>query len=260
MNPLTDRRRKEIASLARRKGRDELGQFVLEGVRAVDAALQAGAPLVDCVVDADRVAEPAIAGLLRRLGCPVYAVPGHVLARLADVEQPQGVLATCAIPPGADGPVPGAVPVLALDGVQDPGNVGTILRSAAWFGCRTVVAGGGTADVYGPKVVRSSMGALFDLDVRRAADLAAAVSAFRDEGRPVWIADLDGEPLARWSPGSGAVLVLGSEANGVSAGVSRAATGRVTIPGAVGVRGTESLNVSAAAAILLYAWLGGGAA
>lgn len=256
MTPLSERRRKEIASLARRKGRDEMGQFVIEGLRSVDSALLSGAPIVDCVVDIDRVQEPDVARLLARLACPVWTVPSHVLERLADVESPQGVLVVSWMKESNVATFGPDRSILVLDGVQDPGNVGTILRSAAWFGVRAVVAGGGTADWFGPKVVRASMGALFDLELARADDLAELVEKWVAEGRPVWVAELDGVDLTVWAPGPGAALVLGSEAHGVSPGVAERATGRVTIAPRGTLRGTESLNVSAAAAVLLHAWPG----
>lgn len=257
MTTLTERRRKEIASLARKKGRDELGQFLLEGLRAVDSALSAGAALVDCVVGSGRAGHPDIARLTARMQCPIHVVPDHVFERLSGVEHAQGILATSPVPVASTADFGRSRGVIALDGVQDPGNVGTILRSAAWFGPRAVLAGDSTADWYSPKVVRASMGALFDLDLERTDDLSATLERWAGDGRQIWLADLRGESVAAWRPSGDAVLVFGSEGNGVTASVARHATGRVTIPAAAGARGTESLNVSAAAAVLLYAWATG---
>ncbi len=251
MTPLTERRRKEIATLSRRKGRDLLGQFLIEGLRSVSSAVQARAPLVDVVVSESVKDDPQVGGLLARLQCPAFRAPDRTVERLGDVQASQGILAVASLPGSADID-PGAVRrLLLLDGVQDPGNVGTLLRSAAWFGVEHVVAGPGTADFHGTKVVRASMGAIWDLTLSESEDLAALAVRLRGAGFEVRAADMRGVPLAEWTPADRVALVLGAEAAGLSPAVRAACSGFVTIPASGSLAATESLNVAAAAAVLL---------
>lgn len=256
MLPLTERRRKDIATLARRRGRDTLGQFVVEGRRSVAAAIDAGAPLVDLVLAETALHDADVRSLADRAGVPAWRAPDRVVERLSDVTTSQGVLAVSALRRVPEGALEAADRILLLDGIQDPGNVGTILRSAAWFGVGHVVIGPGTADPYAPKVVRATMGALWDVTVVESPDLAALAARLRAAGRDVWAADLDGIPLGGWAPPHRSAVVLGSEAHGPAPAVRAACSGAVTIPASGAVRGTESLNVAAAAAVLLARWTG----
>jgi len=137
-DPLSNRRRKAIASLTRRRHRRRHNQTLIEGRRALDAALDGEAPLVDCVVTHDALDNPEIQALLERLSVPVYVTDADTMAHLTDVTTPQGIVAVverrlmdAASFPDHLGP---DATLLLLDGVQDPGNVGTLLRTAAWFG------------------------------------------------------------------------------------------------------------------------------
>lgn len=260
---MTRQRLKDLASLSRRKGRAALGQFLVEGVRSVEAAVAAGAPLVEVFVAPEVADDPRVAAVLERAGAPVHRVAGRDLERVGDARTGQGLVAVArsvvldALPAGLGGPV------LALDGVQDPGNVGALVRTAAWFGVGAVVANAQTADFEGPKAVRASMGGLWDLALVRVPDLDAALAALQGDGYDLWGADLSGTPSSGWSPPERSALVVGSEAHGLSPAVAdrlRAGPdgGRfVSIPGAERTRpaGVESLNVVVAAGVLLGRWL-----
>jgi len=173
------------------------------------------------------------------------------LESLADTDQPQGVVAV--IEPREWrledlAPAPGR-PVLVLDAVQDPGNVGTILRTTLGLGGAGVVALKGTADLHNTKVLRGSMGALFRLPAV-ATDAADYLAWAKSTGLDTWVTAADGEPLGKGSRADHPVaLVLGNEGAGVGAALSEAAHRRVAIPLGPGV---ESLNVAVAAGILLY--------
>ena len=247
---MTRQRLKDLASLGRRKGRGAHGEFLVEGVRSVASAVAAGAPLVEIVVAHEAAGDARVAPLLDA-GVPVALVAGRDLERVGDAKTSQGVIAVSRSVVRDRLEARGAVVV--LDGVQDPGNVGALVRSAAWFGAAAVVTDTRSADLEGPKAVRASMGGLWDLDLVRLADLAACLDALRAEGRSVWGADLDGAALSAWAPGPDDVLVLGSEGHGLSSAVAERLTGRVSIPG--GGRGVESLNVGVAAGVLLARWL-----
>ena len=256
---MTRQRLLDLVSLHRRKGRAAHGLFLVEGVRSVAAALAAHAPLAEVVVDdAAGEAVAAVADAARAAGVAVTPVPTRTLDRLSDAATAQGVVAV------ARGVVQASLPaaarrVVLLDGVQDPGNVGAIVRSSAWFGAEAVVADARTADFEGPKAVRASMGGLWDVPLVRVPELAPTLDALAAEGVALWGADLGGVSVSDWQPGAASALALGSEAHGLSLPVASRLAGRVTIPPAggssVGVeRGVESLNVTVAAGVLLHAW------
>jgi RNA methyltransferase, TrmH family len=245
-----------IRDLRRRKARERRGLALAEGVRLVEEALAAGVPVRGAVVS------PALEGTSRgqtlkstlaERGIRLVEVGVGELEELSDTEQPQGIVAVieprewglAEVPTG-----PGSV-VLVLDAVQDPGNVGTMLRTALALGAAGLVALKGTAELTNPKVLRSSMGALFRLP-SVATTLEEFLSWRAERGLELWVAAADGEPLRR-SSGSprrpGIALVVGNEGAGVSPALEAAARRRVAIPLASGV---ESLNVAVAAGILLY--------
>lgn len=257
---LSNRRRKEISSLTRRKYRKQLGQTLVEGVRAVESAFGAGAPVVDLVVSDEARADARVQALCDRTDVPVYGLPAREVERLSDVRTSQGLLAVVeTVYVAEDALVEALAPttaILALDGVQDPGNVGTILRAAAWFGADVVVAGAGTAGLYGPKVMRAAMGGHWDLDLVRTEALAPLLERLRRAGARCYGADLQGVRAGAWRPSAPSVLVLGSEAHGLHPDVRIQVDETVAIPGAPRRQGTESLNVAVAAGILIYEWNG----
>jgi TrmH family RNA methyltransferase len=193
--------------------------------------------------------------LLADAGVPVRLVTEKAAASLSETVTPQGLVAVCALRDVPAEAVVAAPPRLtvALAELNDPGNAGTVLRTADACGAGAVVFGAGSTDPYGGKVVRASAGSLFHVDVVREAPLEPLISGLRGAGVRVLAADgggeaaLDelGEELA------GPVLWLfGNEARGVPAPLAAAADARVRVP----MRGrAESLNLAAAAAICLYA-------
>lgn len=262
---LSNRRHKEITALHRRKYRVRQGQTIVEGTRSVEAAIDAGAPVTDLVLSAGFAGRSDAAALLDRLAgttpegnVDVWTVHDNEMAELSGVATSQGVLAVVdrryvdvgdlAASPAGD------AAVLALDGVQDPGNVGTIVRTAAWFGAAAVVAGPGTAGFYGPKVMRAAMGGHWDVDLGRTDALGAALGRFRREGFQIYGADLYGTDARAWVPQHPSVLILGSEAHGLSADVLDRIDEPIAIPGSADRQGAESLNVAVASGILVYEW------
>ena len=246
-----------IRDLHRRRARDRRGLALAEGVRLVEEALAARVPIRGAAVAPGLEGTPrgsALKSALERAGVRVESVSDAVLETLADTEQPQGVVAV--IEPWEwrledIEPAPGR-PVLVLDAVQDPGNVGTILRTALGLGGAGVVALKGTADLHNAKVLRGSMGALFQFPAV-AADAADYLAWANSTGVETWVTAADGEPLSKRTgahrPRAPIALVLGNEGAGVGAALSAAAHRRVAIPLGPGV---ESINVAVAAGILLY--------
>ena len=250
---------KNLASLRRRKGRREHGLFLVEGIRLVRAAVEAGAQLTEILIEHELSGEAQLRASLEAAGVPIHVVARKELAHLSDVQHGQGVIAVAqsVVTEATDG-LERARTVLALDGVQDPGNVGALVRTAAWFGVDVVLAGPGTADLENPKVVRGSMGGLWDVRLVRADDLGAALENLSQNGMTITGADLGGQPAREWKAGREGVLILGSESHGISDGVRARLDHRVSLlpkRPAEG-RGVESLNVVVAGGILMERWLG----
>ena len=258
--PLSTRRRKAIAGLTRRRARRRADQTLIESRRALDAALDADAPLVDCVVTAEAQGAPEVQSLLDRLSVPVYTTDAETLSQMTDVPSPQGIVATVERRLGAPDALLDSLPddatLLLLDGVQDPGNVGTLLRTAAWFGADAVAAGPGTAGLYGPKVMRAAAGGHWALQLTRPDAPGPFLDRLRRAGWGLYGADLQGVQADAWTPARPSALVLGSEAHGLSPAVLDRLDMPVSIPGAPRRPAAESLNVAVAGGILVYEWLG----
>jgi RNA methyltransferase, TrmH family len=234
--------------LRRRKARERTGDFVAEGVRAVEELIRSpldvrGALVSPALDDAPRGV--ALRAALVARGVPITEVAEREFASAADTESPQGVLAVAGVPERGTGDIlrTGTSRILVLDGVQDPGNVGTIVRSAAAFGFGATVALPGTVDLWNAKVVRSAMGAHFT----HLAFAASWDALDRLEGWPVWTADTGGTPIGASRP-ERLMLVVGNEGAGVSAEARRRADRVISIP----IAQVESLNVAVATGILLY--------
>lgn len=258
--PLSNRRRKAIASLTRRRSRKRHNQTLIEGRRALDSALTAEAPLVDCVVTQQALKDPEVQALLDRMSVPVYVTDPETMAQLTDVDTPQGIVAIVERhlldPETLPEHLGSSGTVLLLDGVQDPGNVGTLLRTAAWFGANAVVAGAGTAGLYSPKVMRAAAGGHWSLHLARTDALGPLLDRLRQNGFSLYGADLQGVHADTWTPNRPSALALGSEAHGLSAAVLDRIDTPVAIPGALQRPAAESLNVAVAGGILVYEWLG----
>jgi TrmH family RNA methyltransferase len=241
-----------IRDLHRRKGRERRGLALAEGVRLVEEMIAVGAPCKGIVIAPALGATPRGVRLRERLvaaGKSIEEVTDLELADVAATEHPQGIVAVyqpyrwpleaCAATAGH--------PVVVLDGVQDPGNVGTIARTALAFGASGIIALPGTADLTNPKVVRSAMGALFRLPHCHADD-AATLAMLAARGNGLWAMTLDGVPLTQ-ARARAIALLLGNEGAGVRPELLARAAERVTIP----IHdGAESLNVAVAAGIALF--------
>jgi TrmH family RNA methyltransferase len=248
-----------VRNLQQRRARRRRGLTLAEGVRLVEEAIAARTPIVGVLVTRRLAQSSRGAALLEELAgraVPLEEVPERTFATLADTETPQGVLAV--VEPRrwtlADLRPQRAAPVLVLDAVQDPGNVGTMLRTAFALGACGVVLLKGSADLTNPKVVRGAMGATFRLPAV-AVEAAEFVAWARRERLAVWVAAAAGTPLQRAAVPERLALVVGNEGLGVGAAVRGLAHQQVAIPLA---RGAESLNVAVAAGVLLYEVIRGG--
>jgi RNA methyltransferase, TrmH family len=250
---LTERSARIVAArkLTRRSGRDAAGLFLAEGRQAVVEALADPSGVQE--VFATEAAAVAHHELLASV--PVRLVTEKAAAGLSETVTPQGLVAVCTMRDVVPEALTAAPPRLAvaLSELADPGNAGTVLRTADACGAAAVVFGAGSADPYGGKAVRASAGSLFHVDVVRGAALESFIPAMQAAGVTVLAADGGGEARLDELTAqlAGPVLWLfGNEARGVPAELAELADVRVRIP----MRGrAESLNLAAAAAICLYA-------
>lgn len=244
---------KRIRALGARSPRGRADRFVLDGVRLIEEAVAAGVVLEVCLYDPAAGTAPrvnALLAVLRAAGVRLVPAAPHVVAAASQVETPQGIVAVAhrpRFPPEV--PLDAAALLVVADGVQDPGNLGTIVRVADATAATAVLVTGAAADPYHPKTVRAAMGSLFHLPVFKM-DAAALIGTLRDHAVRVLVADRRGAVDYRavdYSPP--VALVLGSEAHGPDARWMTAAAAQVCIP----IYGrAESLNVALAAGLLLY--------
>ena len=243
---------KEIKALGQKKFRDEQGLFVVEGEKLVAEALGSGYEVV--------------------AHYRVEDIGEDAMTRISQLTHPSPALAVVRQPAPAPFTLAPNELVLALDGVRDPGNLGTILRIADWFGIHQVLASEDTVEVYNPKVVQATMGAIFRVRVHYC-DLPSQLQSMKDcvaaggsSGRehfsasgtkyqssaaiPVYGTFLDGDNIYEMPLTKGGIIVMGSEANGISPEVAATVTKRLYIPPFPhDAHTSESLNVAVATAI-----------
>jgi len=240
-----------IRDLHRQKGRERRGLTLAEGVRLVEEAVGASGTIESAVYSPaleKNERGKALLASLTAAGIDVEKVTDAELDRLADTQHPQGIVAVVRAPRWALKDIKVKMgPVLVLDGVQDPGNTGTILRTALGLGAAGIIALPGTVEMTNPKVLRGSMGAVFRLPwVPLGAE--ELLSWAKTQKVMLLTAAMDGEPVAGMKLTAPVAIVLGNEGAGVSPALARAGK-PVSIPIHPG---TESLNVAVAAGILLY--------
>lgn len=239
---LTRARLRQLQNLKSARQRREQGLFLIDGEKLVRDAIDAGAPIVDILSTTPEHWQDA--------DLPLTALSRADAERLSDTRTPQGHFAlirderTTAQVPSSD-----RWQIVALDAVQDAGNVGGIIRSAAAFGVDSVLVGPGSADPTHPRVTRAATGAWFNVRISRSTDLLADVTELREHGAAVWAADQRGVPLQEQALPAKIVWIFGNEGTGVSADFEPLVDERVAVPI---VEGVDSLNVNVAAGIILH--------
>ncbi len=231
-NPLV----KELASLKEKKGRRRTGTFLVEGHKMVREAVASGMDVVRLVLREDYAGE--------RYGLPAVVLGQDAFAAVCDEKTPQGIAAEVVIPERSVQPPQGRC--LLLDGLQDPANVGAIIRTAVAAGYEDVYLAG-CADPFSPKSVRASMSGVFFARIMQGTqeEILSAIA-----GLPVIAADMGGEDVFSYAAPEKFCLAVGSEGSGLSALVRGRADVTVCIP--MDAR-TESLNAAVSAGILMYA-------
>lgn len=228
---------KWIRSLQQKKFRDELGLFVVEGEKLVQEALQIHPELIEFIVITDRCRQD-----FQNLENSALASEAE-FRKISSLQHPQGCLAVLKKFDSSNKSKTKGL-TLALDGIQDPGNMGTILRIADWFGIQQIVCSKNTVDCYNPKVVQASMGAVLRVQLTYA-DLKNWLSEIQT---PVYGALLEGNSIYQEKLPNEAVILVGNEGNGITEELKPIINHPITIPS---FGGSESLNVAVATGIIV---------
>lgn len=242
---------KHIKRLKEKKYRDEYGEYIIEGLKLIKEAIQENADIKYIVVcdgcDNSEMIESHLKYEMARLDF-IY-VPQNIFKLLSDVENPQGVLAVIGKASKEINIDINEDIILALDDIQDPGNLGTILRTADSVGLKQILVSKGTADSYNPKVVRSTMGAIFRVNVIECENLKESLKNLQKKDYKVMTTSLKSKKTIFEVNYKKKIIVIGNEANGVSKEILNLADEKVIIPM---LGKTESLNASVATGVILY--------
>lgn len=245
--PLTQRLRKNIKSLSHRSFRDDNSIFLVEGEKLCSELLKSNI-VPECVVIKDMPSVEVI-DLLEQFSekaVPIYTTPKHVFDQMTDAKTPQNIVAVVhKLPMNIDF----NLSFVALDNVQDPGNVGTIIRTAEWFGINQIILGNNTADIFNPKVVRSTMGSIFRINFYETDNLAEFLKKNYKKFKIFGASLQSKNKLDTIKISKNIGLVFGNESKGISAEVAAVLSSDFIIEGD---SVTESLNVAVSAGIALY--------
>lgn len=245
---LTNNKIKLIKSLDRKKSRTESGCFLVEGEKMVRELLQSRFETIEVFAVQPYIDE--LPATLKRKA-EITAVSERDLERISFLKTPNKAVALVRLPDSRTAPLPDLNGLnIALDNVQDPGNLGTIVRTAAWFGIKNVFCSPDTVDVYNPKVIQSTMGAIFKVNVTYC-DLATLAATARKSDVQLFGTRLDGESIYAAKLPKYAIVVMGNESKGLSDEISALMDSNLKIPSyAPPTADMESLNVAVATAIV----------
>lgn len=245
---------KNIKKLKEKKFRDEKNQFIVEGIKLVSEAIEENTDIDSIVVCEDCVNDGTIEKNLMyeiaKYKC-IY-VTEKIFNTLTDVLNPQGILAIINRKSNNNNIDYNQDFIVALDGIQDPGNLGTILRTVDSAGLNQIILSKETADCFNPKVVRSTMGGIFRVNTIKSENLVDTLEELQEHGFEIVVTSLDTENSVYDIDYNKKVIVIGNEANGVSKEVLEIADKKVKIPM---LGKTESLNAGVAAGIMVYEYV-----
>ncbi|MEH7106568.1 TrmH family RNA methyltransferase [Bacillus sp. JJ1764] len=235
---------KQWKKLLTKKERDRLGTYLIEGYHLVEEALKQPEQVLEVIVS-EKIGMPS---RLDVGSTPVFSVTEEIEKELAETETSQGIFAVCRQDNQPEA-LSDAKTYLLIDAVQDPGNLGTMIRTADAAGIDAVIVGRGSVDIFNSKVLRSAQGSHFHLPIIRG-DLLQWMNQLREKNIPVYGTALEGaEAYTSTSPTDSFALIVGNEGNGVNQELLAETTANLYIP----IFGkSESLNVAVATGILLY--------
>ncbi|MBK8882209.1 MAG: RNA methyltransferase [Bacteroidales bacterium] len=243
-----------IISLQKKKVRDEEGLYIIEGDKLVREFMFAKVPVKTLIAKKEFIS--SLSPLLKECIGEIVDVSYEELKQISTLKTPHNALAVIPIPERIlnAGTLLESLCV-ALDFVQDPGNLGTIIRAAAWFGIKNIICSHDCVDVYNPKVVQASMGAILHVNVYYA-DLINIAALAREQKIPVYGTLLEGESIYREKLGDKGLILMGNESRGISEEIMPFITHKIMIPPAASAKpGIDSLNVSMAASVVFSEFL-----
>ena len=248
---------KHLKKLKEKKYRDEYGEYTVEGIKLVKEAFKEKAnikQLIICDGCNSEIIESHLKYEMAKFDF-VY-VPENIFKMISNVVNPQGVLAvigknTIDVANKDNISLTDDI-ILALDDIQDPGNLGTILRTADSVGLKQILISKGTADPYNPKVVRSTMGAIFRINIIECDNLKEILEYLHEKNYKIMCTSLEAKETIYQTNYNKKVIVIGNEANGVSKDIQKMADEKVIIPM---LGKTESLNASVATGVILYEYV-----
>jgi TrmH family RNA methyltransferase len=243
---------KYYSSLKKKKFREQEGKFLIEGYHLVEECAESSYT-IECVIYSESITPEKNDKLLAGFGTkniPVYVVNKKTFEKLTDTEAPQGIAAVVLIKENP--PVSSFIEsdlVIALDRITDPGNLGTIIRTAYWFGAGGVVIGSDSVDLYNSKVIRSTQGGLFHINISNNMSLTASLNELKAGGFDIFLLDVKAEKYLNETEFiNKSVFVFGSEAEGISEDILKQGYDRISIKG---YSECESLNVASSSAIVM---------
>jgi len=237
-------------SLKQKKERERTGLFIVDGIKPVKEALIAAFPLERILISEsiDETEQQTLQSLADKQRITISVVTQSEIEQISTLRNPEGVLAIAKIPSEVNWLAPLDYPALYLWQINDPGNLGTILRTALWFDVKTILLSPDSVDVYSPKVVRGAMGALFRLKVRTGVDLSGIEAILLRDNAQMWAADMSGTIEKPEIANDHFIIAFGSESHGLPPEILQRAAGVVRI-NKYGYG--ESLNVAVAVGIIL---------
>ncbi len=245
---------KHIIKLKEKKYRKEYNEYIIEGVKIVEEAIQEKAKIKQIIISEEAINSELVQKHLKEdlTKIEYIQVPESIFKLISEVERPQGVLAVIEKEENGENIDLGQEIILALDDLQDPGNLGTIIRTLDSVGLKQILISKGTADPYNPKVIRSTMGAIFRVKIIECENLKETLKKLQNNNFKIMVTDLNTEKSIYDINLQKNVIVIGNEANGVSEEIKNIADIRAIIP----MFGkTESLNASIATGVILYEYV-----
>ena len=245
---------KHIIKLKEKKYRKEYNEYIIEGAKIVQEAIQEKAKIKQIIISENAINTDLIQNHLKEelRKIDYIQVPSNIFKLISEVEKPQGVLAIIEKEKQEENIDINQDIILALDDLQDPGNLGTIIRTADSIGLKQILISKGTTEAYNPKVIRSTMGAIFRVKIIECENLKETLKKLQKNNFKIMVTDLNTDKSIYDIKLQKKVIIIGNEANGVSEEIKNIADTRAIIP----MFGkTESLNASIATGVILYEYV-----